>query len=827
MLGPLEIPDGAFFAPTPLTMTTTQSHAEPSAPNRMRTPTGLGHWLAPPSLRTTVHVMLLVLPLFALTVGLKIGKLIKLEGVPGLAKLWWTTAPDIAFSGAFGLFWLLVLHPMYRWPRTVTLTVAHITTLVLMFVAVLDHGFFLATGSELDWYLIQYTVTNFSELRDVVKSEAPLGALLAFIGLTAVNLTPVAVIRWSRLKRTPAVQYTRRDWRNPRLAAFFGAQVGITTLAAFVPSEPLEGTLRPLEDNVFVDIGTDAIEAFAAETPERFGPDILPLDPITLTPTEKLKRHNVVFIVMESMRAKSVTPYQPTLDTTPFLAELAKKGTLVEDAYTVVPHTSKALVSIHCGLYPKIETPIDEARSGALPTACLASLLEEQGYATAFFQPAREGYEGREQLVKNFGFETFAGKETLAREGFDESSYFGFEDDIMLEPSLEWVDKQKEPFFLAYLTLTSHHDYGVPEGFEPKKYTDEAELNAYLNTLRYTDRFVSKVMEAFDKRKLTENTIFVILGDHGEGFGEHGRYQHDNVIWEEGLKIPFILYGAEIPQRHVVSGLRQNVDVMPTVLELLGYHVKGGDLPGKSLFSTAGHEKLYFSCWYNDRCLGMRSGHTKVLYHYRAGSTEVFDLTTDPDERTNIGKKLHSKEQLNAFAGEMLDWKAAVNARYSAQDNFRKSWYVSKKPSAPSNPMDVTFNDFAKLIGYDTPKVVGTVGGSVELVYHFEVLKKPEPGWRLFVHLLGPKGSQINADHVPALGTYPIPEWTPGDFVRDRHQIRIGSDKKPGTYRVVLGMWNEQAEADGKPSRAVPKGDAKHLDKDNRVYITDVIIKAP
>lgn len=808
-------------------MTTLPSNSEPQSPNVTHPKSGIGHWFAPPSKLTTLHIILLVLPLFALTAGLKIGKLVKLEGAVGLAKLWWTTAPDIAFSGAFGLFWLILLHAMVQWPRTVILTVAHFTTLVLTFVAILDHGFFLATGSELDWYLIHYTISNFAELRDVVKSEAPLGALLAFIAVVGVNLAPVAIVRWTKLKHLPAVQYTRTDWRNPRLAAFFGAQVGITALAAFVPTVPLEGVLRPLEDNVFVDIGTDAIEALAADAPERFGPDILPVDPITLTPTEKLKRYNVVFIVMESMRAKSVTPYQPSLDTTPFLAKLAKKGTLVEDAYTVVPHTSKALVSIHCGLYPKIETPIDEARSGALPTACLASLLEEQGYATAFFQPAREGYEGREQLVKNFGFETFAGKETLAREGFDESSYFGFEDDIMLEPSLEWVDKQTEPFFLAYLTLTAHHDYGIPEGFPAKHYTDEPELNAYLNTLHYTDRFVSKVLLAFEKRKLIENTLFVILGDHGEGFGEHGRYQHDNVIWEEGLKIPLILYGADVPTGHVVDGLRQNVDVMPTVLELLGYHVKGGDLPGKSLFSSAGHDKLYFSCWYNDRCLGMRTGHTKILYHYRAGSTEVFDLTTDPDERTNIGKKLYTKDQLTAFAGEMLDWKAAVNARYSAQDNFRKTWYVSKKPSNPAFPMDVTFDDFAKLSGYDAPRVVGTVGGSVELVYHFEVLKKPDPGWRLFVHLLGPKGSQINADHVPALGTYPIPEWEPGDFVRDRHQIRIGSDKKPGTYRVVLGMWNEQAEANGKPSRAKPTGDPKYLDKDNRVYITDVTITAP
>ena len=83
---------------------------------------------------------------------------------------------------------------------------------------------------------------------------------------------------------------------------------------------------------------------------------------------------------------------------------------------------------------------------------------------------------------------------------------------------------------------------------------------------------------------LYEDTIFVFYGDHGEGFMEHGRTQHDNVIWEEGLKVPLMVHD---PQRFQdgrrVDGLANSTDIAPTVVDLLGYEVMGGEYPGYSL----------------------------------------------------------------------------------------------------------------------------------------------------------------------------------------------------------------------------------------------------
>src|SRR5690606_38506382 len=87
------------------------------------------------------------------------------------------------------------------------------------------------------------------------------------------------------------------------------------------------------------------------------------------------KQRNIVFIILESTRAQSTTIHNPDLETTPFLAKLAADSVVAKDAYAVVPHTSKALVAILCGIEPHLTMRITEALPGGIPTPCLGNLL--------------------------------------------------------------------------------------------------------------------------------------------------------------------------------------------------------------------------------------------------------------------------------------------------------------------------------------------------------------------------------------------------------------------------------------------------------------------
>ena len=237
----------------------------------------------------------------------------------------------------------------------------------------------------------------------------------------------------------------------------------------------------------------------------------------------------------------------------------------------------------------------------------------------------------------------------------------------MLPPSKKWLEEQKEtgrPFVAEYLTVTVHHDYKVPGRYGFKDFAEEDEFNRYLNTIYYQDRFLENLINQYKEMGLYENTIFVLYGDHGEGFGEHGRRQHDNTIYEEGIKIPLLIHD---PQRFE-NGMRvipptNQLDVLPTVVDLLGYGITGGTYPGSSLVRPLPMDRaVYASCFYDRTCLTSIRNDEKYIYHFGNQEDEYFDLAEDPAERTNVADE-HGDE-IQRRRESLLAWRSKVNTMY-------------------------------------------------------------------------------------------------------------------------------------------------------------------
>lgn len=382
------------------------------------------------------------------------------------------------------------------------------------------------------------------------------------------------------------------------------------------------------------------------------------------------KKRNVVMIMLESTRARSVTPYNEDLKTTPFLDDLAQESLVAGRAHTIIPHTTKALVSAECGIMPHLTREITEAEPGGIPSRCMADLLKDQGYKTAFFQPGGVGWEDRTQLVDNFGYDELISLEDMNLEGFERANYFGYEDAIMYEPIRKWLEANGDkPFLNTYKTLTPHHPYFAPTRYGRKDFAKKDNLNRYLNSVRYVDFFVKNIIEMYKEMGLYEDTIFVIYGDHGEGFKEHGRNQHDNVIWEEGLQVPLIVHD---PKRFKngkrVDGLANPTDILPTVVDLLGYEVDGGKYPGYSLLDLPKNRTLKFRCWYDEKCLASLKGDEKYIYHYKGEQPkgmkqeQFFDLSKDPLEKNNLAKS--NPKELKQRKKELFEWKAENDRLY-------------------------------------------------------------------------------------------------------------------------------------------------------------------
>ena len=626
--------------------------------------------------RDWVYLLSLLVPLFVYNLALKASSMASVPGLPPKVDL---IRSDLFFNLGYAFFWIgLFAAARAGGPlRRVVVILFHAATMLLVIVTTFAHHYFVQTGTTLDYGIIALWLPRFKEVVPVLASGATLwGWVLLFAALFYAALGPFFVThgvgRW-------------RGWperfRAGRPEVSFLGSLGLLLLAFgfgflslligarstdFTSGASVSFVRAPFVNLVL----TGAKEAISEEDAPDVGPTDSPAEHpaahASLVETSQTEKRNVVLIHLESTRAGSVTPYNEELQTTPFLNELAKNSLLAERAYTVVPHTSKASVSVNCGIEPHLVQPTTEANPGGIPVPCLAGFLNEQGYRTGFFQSSTSDFEDFEGLVKNFGYKDYYPLEAMDTEGFEQTNYFGYEDDIMLKPSEQWLkEHQDEPFLAQYLTGTGHDEYRcLSTRYGSENFSEDDELNRYLNCLRYQDFFLKNLFDQYKELGLYENTIFVIYGDHGEAFGEHRRFQHDDVMWEEGLKVPFLIHAPgwfEHGER--VKELSNHTDILPTVLEMLGYEVKDGGYPGYSLLHQLPEDRtLMFSCFHDKACMASINGDEKYIYHHGNQPDEFFDLSEDPLEKENLagekGKEVEERREA------LLNWRSSVNATY-------------------------------------------------------------------------------------------------------------------------------------------------------------------
>src|SRR3712207_1099065 len=188
----------------------------------------------------------------------------------------------------------------------------------------------------------------------------------------------------------------------------------------------------------------------------------------------------------------------------------------------------------------------------------------------------------------------------------------------------------------------------------------------------YTTLFRS-LFDQYRELGLYEETTFIVFGDHGEGFEEHGLKQHDNTIYEEGLHIPLVIHepgrwegGASVGP--AVSEL----DVLRTGADLLGYEVRGGAYPGTSMLSPPEERTLMASCYHEHTCLASIRDEEKYVYNLGNKADEYFDLSEDPYERNNIIEQ-HSEEEIRALRDDLLAWEGRVEASYERQTSDERT----------------------------------------------------------------------------------------------------------------------------------------------------------
>jgi len=354
----------------------------------------------------------------------------------------------------------------------------------------------------------------------------------------------------------------------------------------------------------------------------------------------------------------------------PFLGELAKSSLLAERAYAVVPRSSKGSTAINCGVEPP-HYPGPEFEPGRIPSPCLGGLLKGQGYRTVWFQSVSNAANSfwDDDLARNFGYEEFYSPETMNTQGYQVTNSFGYEEDVMLGPSESWLANNgyDRPFLAQYFTGTGHYGYDcVPNRYGYERFSEDEELDRYHNCLRMLDFFLQNLFDQYKRLGLYEDTIFVMYGDHGEGFREHrGRYMHGDTIYEEGLRVPLIVHDPKrFEDGERAKGLSSQIDVLPTMVDLLGYEVANGEYPGFSLIHPVPEDRIVRANCIGDRkCMASIKGHEKYVYHYDKLPDEFFDLSEDPLEQNDLADK-RSQKEMDERREDLLEWRRRDDAEY-------------------------------------------------------------------------------------------------------------------------------------------------------------------
>jgi lipoteichoic acid synthase len=301
-----------------------------------------------------------------------------------------------------------------------------------------------------------------------------------------------------------------------------------------------------------------------------------------------------------------------------------------------------------------------------VPGACLPGLLRPLGYASAFFTTATLEFEQKGELLAAMGYDEVHGAEGLDGRAFEKVNYFGYEERATLAPLLAWIERQQRaerPFLATTLTLSPHHPYAVPRGHARRSVSRQHRaVDRYLDSLGYVDGFVADLVAGLEARGLMESTVLVLVGDHGEAFGEHGLHFHSAVMWDEGLHVAGMLLAPGLePGR--VRGARSQLDLLPTIADVLGLSIAGGSLPGSSLLAPAPERTLYHASWIENQSMALRRGARKYVYHYRRAPLEAYDTARDPLERTDLAGQM-TREETAAVELELLRWRGRVNRHY-------------------------------------------------------------------------------------------------------------------------------------------------------------------
>jgi len=368
---------------------------------------------------------------------------------------------------------------------------------------------------------------------------------------------------------------------------------------------------------------------------------------------------NIVFFIMESVGSRYIFDTERGHPMPmPFLHGLTKESWHFKKHHASSNITTKAVFSLLSGLYDFF----NQETFGSRPDASVPSLHNylPKGYESFLITPSPIQWYFPTAFVKNSGLTEMHHFENLNLKTREEQHSFGRyigRDEVQtIDFFNRRIRQAREPFLGIYLSFTAHlpyFDYGPDYRIvEP----DERMISRYYNNLNLLDHMLKRVYENLKKEGLLERTIFVIVGDHGQAFGQHhsDNYMHHRYSYNENLETPLIIHQPALFKPRTVEIPTSHVDLLPTLLDAMRISYSPEFLDGESLFHHRLSRKYIFVYGYEGTISSLDQRLVKAQYSLKKRRCWVFDLKADPEEKqpldcSSYGDQLDALRRFTSF----------------------------------------------------------------------------------------------------------------------------------------------------------------------------------
>lgn len=422
------------------------------------------------------------------------------------------------------------------------------------------------------------------------------------------------------------------------------------------------------------------------------------------SPGSNAQPPDVVIFLVDTLRADWTGPGGFDQDTTPILNALSKQSVFFEQASSAAPWTLPSVVSLFTGKHVAEHNVIHDRLRMADTTVTFAQLLQEWGYQTHSMH--RNPYAGGKWGLKR-GFD----QSVLSKRQSGEKEVADFLSSISPNPFFLYIHNSEphdphhmrkrfmdtfnpvaKEFLKDYGNLVAKYrsstrkDYAKGTELGSTDNTDEQEKwiaglndrrekieNIYSASVRDADSRLGDVIRELVKQGRWDNTLFIMVADHGEELGDHGGWLHDQSAYQELIHVPLMIrFPHDKHGGKRVSAPISLVDVMPTLLDIIDCPLERPEISGRSLLplihgqessdpkmrivSIRNNMKKYFKPYKEGRGdlnVVVRKGYMKAIFNVEPGTVELYDLKNDPKETKDLAQTHASEaEEFAQFAAQ-------------------------------------------------------------------------------------------------------------------------------------------------------------------------------